>query len=149
MSPLYCHLLSDSSCFLRKGVTRDDKHNGDIQNGFTSCFAGQTGSASVFLPVIEWFMRDDEHNSEVPEKTARKMLTLPVWPILTLNLEVLFSALLPCKITTDKTYINQYSDGVSLYNYSLHKREDNSYQISESVMKIVGLEVSISHSMCA
>ena len=36
-----------------KGVSRDAEHNGEVQNGFTSCFASQTGSASIFLNVID------------------------------------------------------------------------------------------------
>ena len=42
--------------FLRKGVSSDAERNGEVQNGFTSCFARQTGSAHIFLPVIDWFM---------------------------------------------------------------------------------------------
>ena len=34
-------------------VFRDAERNGEVQNGFTSCFAGQTGSVSIFLPVID------------------------------------------------------------------------------------------------
>ena len=36
-----------------------------------------------------------------------------------------------------------------VYNNSWHERRDNSYKIGEAVMKIGGLEVAISQSMCA
>ena len=41
--------------FFRMGVSRDAEHVGEVQNIFTSCFARQTGSACIFLPVIDWF----------------------------------------------------------------------------------------------
>ena len=36
------------------GVSRDAEHYGEVENVVTSCFAWQTGSASIFLPVIDW-----------------------------------------------------------------------------------------------
>ena len=50
------HLLIDPCRFLWNGVSRDAEHNGEVQNAFTSCFSRQTGSASIFLLVIDWFM---------------------------------------------------------------------------------------------
>ena len=51
-----CHLLLDLCRFLRKGVIRDAEHYGEVKNVVTSCFARQTGSASIFLPVIDRFV---------------------------------------------------------------------------------------------
>ena len=51
-----CHLLLDLCRFLKIGVSRDAERNGEVQNGFTSCFARQTGIASIFLPVIDRFV---------------------------------------------------------------------------------------------
>ena len=45
--------LIDSRRFLRERVSRDAEHYGEVQNVITSCFARQTGSASIFLPVID------------------------------------------------------------------------------------------------
>ena len=36
-----------------RGVSRDAEHYGKAHNAVTSCFARQTGSASIFLPVID------------------------------------------------------------------------------------------------
>ena len=74
VSAFSCHLLIDLCHFLRVGVSRDAERNGEVQNGFTSCFACQTGSASIILPVIDFFLSrflskgvstDDGHNGEV------------------------------------------------------------------------------------
>ena len=56
VSAFSCHLLLDLCHFLRIGVSRDAERNGEVQNGFTSCFARQTGTASIFLPVIDLFV---------------------------------------------------------------------------------------------
>ena len=52
---IFLPLLIDPLCFLGMGVSRDAERNGEVQNGFTSCFAHQTGSAHIFLSVIDWF----------------------------------------------------------------------------------------------
>ena len=31
----------------------DAERNGEVQNGFTSCFAPQTGSVGIFLHVVD------------------------------------------------------------------------------------------------
>ena len=71
------------------------------------------------------------------------MLTLPVWPFLT------FGGSAFCPFTL-KDYDTDTIDTnvVKVYDNSRHKREDNSNKIGE-VMKIGGLEVSMSQSMCA
>ena len=51
-----CHLLIDPCRLLRQGVSRDAEHNVEVQNSFTSCSARQMGCASIFLPVIGWFV---------------------------------------------------------------------------------------------
>ena len=48
-----CHLLLDLCRFHKTGVSRDAEHYGEVENGITSCFARQTGSASIFLSVID------------------------------------------------------------------------------------------------
>ena len=40
-------------CFHRKGVSRNAEHYGEAQDVITSCFACQTESVSLFLPVID------------------------------------------------------------------------------------------------
>ena len=55
VSAFSCHLLLDLCHFLRKGVSRDAERKGEVQNGLTSCLARQTGSASIFLSVIDLF----------------------------------------------------------------------------------------------
>ena len=53
VSAFSCHLLLDLCRFLRMGVSRDAEHYGEVENVVTSCFARQTGSASIFLPVTD------------------------------------------------------------------------------------------------
>ena len=72
MSAFPCHLLIDPCRFHRKWVFRDDEHYAEAQNVTTYCFVRQTGSASVLLPVIDWFVlflrkgvsRDAKHYGE-------------------------------------------------------------------------------------
>ena len=40
--------------FSRKGDSRDVQRNGVVKNGFTFCFASQTGSCSIFRSLIDW-----------------------------------------------------------------------------------------------
>ena len=49
VSAFSCHLLIDGWM----GVSRDAEHVGEVQNDFTFCFARQTGSACIFLPVVD------------------------------------------------------------------------------------------------
>ena len=56
VSAFCCLLLIDPCLFHRKGVSGNTEHNGEVQNGFTSCFAYQTGSASSFLPFLYWLI---------------------------------------------------------------------------------------------
>ena len=73
VSEFSCHLLLDLCRFLRMGVSRDAEHYGEGKNVVTSCFARQIASASIALPVIDWFMpfsqygvsQDAEHCGEV------------------------------------------------------------------------------------
>ena len=53
VSAVSCHLLLDLFRFLRKAVSLDEDHYGEVKNVVTSCFASQTGSASIFLSVID------------------------------------------------------------------------------------------------
>ena len=48
-----CHLLLHLCRFLRKGVSRDAKYYDEVENVITSCFACQTGSASIY----HWFLQ--------------------------------------------------------------------------------------------
>ena len=52
VSAFCCLFLIDPCLFHRKGVSGNTEHNGEVQNGFTSCFDYQTGSASSFLPFL-------------------------------------------------------------------------------------------------
>ena len=45
--------LIDSRRFLREGVSRYTGHYDEAINVVTTCFAHQTGSAIIFLPVID------------------------------------------------------------------------------------------------
>ena len=57
VSAFSCHLLLDLCRFLRKAVYQNAGHYGEVENVVTSCFVCQTGSASIFLLVIDWFVR--------------------------------------------------------------------------------------------
>ena len=46
-------LLIDSRRFIRDGDSQGAEHYGEAQNFITSCFSCQTGSPSIFLPVID------------------------------------------------------------------------------------------------
>ena len=83
------------SCRFLRGVSRDAENYGEAQNVVTSCFARQTGSACIFLPVIDWFAPFSQEgafsgwqpklrslkceNRANKPITGRKMLALPVW----------------------------------------------------------------------
>ena len=45
--------LMDLCRFFRKEVSLDAERDGKVKNGITSCFAPQTGSSSIVLPVID------------------------------------------------------------------------------------------------
>ena len=47
-SAFSCLLFIDPCHFHREGVSRNVEHNGGVQNGFTSCFACQTGIGTIF-----------------------------------------------------------------------------------------------------
>ena len=56
-----------------RGVSQGAEHYGEVGNVVASCFASLTGSASIFLSLIDWFVRfsqerevsrDEKHNGE-------------------------------------------------------------------------------------
>ena len=87
--------MFDSCRFLRQEVSLDPERNGEVKNGVTSCFAPVTGSASIFLPVIDLFAPFSHfklpnfvghlekalscENGANRSITSRKMVALPVW----------------------------------------------------------------------
>ena len=48
-----CLKLVDSRGFVREGASRDAELYGDAKNVATSCFARQTGSASILSTAID------------------------------------------------------------------------------------------------
>ena len=107
----------------------------------TSCLVIKTGSHDIlgFTIVFRTLRNPYPLKSGANQSIAgRKMLTLPVWPVLTFG----GSAPPPSVL---KKGSHQFC---IVYNDSWNERGDISYKIGEAVMKIGGLEVALSQPMC-
>ena len=56
VSTFSCQILIDPCRFRNKGVSQSVDHSCEAENVVTPCFAHQTGRASGYLPVIDWFV---------------------------------------------------------------------------------------------